>query len=307
LRIAERDMIAVHGRLDGHSGTSTGLAIVAYGSFGGAELGFGSDLDLVFLHDGARVQRESDGAKPVDAARYYARLAQRVVHLLGMPTRAGRLYEVDVRLRPDGSKGMLVQGFDAYEEYQRERAWVWELQALVRARLVAGGLAAARRFARIRSDLLVTVRDPQGVRAEVVAMRARWRAERDRSDAQQFDLKQGSGGLVDIEFLLQALVLLHAAQHPALLAGGNSADLIAALVAAGILDARSAAALAEAHTALLARAIRCTLDGRQRIAPRDEVIARHAASVLAAARDAGLAFDGKDPTRINTEESGGAR
>lgn len=327
LRIAEREIVGAHGRLgdgahDGHAiahpsphqrpppvvppspaegarggggrpwaaDSLSGLAIVAYGSFGGAELGFGSDLDLVFLYDDDAARAESDGAKPLEAPRYYARLAQRVVHLLGMPTRAGRLYEVDVRLRPDGRTGMLVLTAAAWESYQRERAWVWELQALVRARAVAGDVALARSFAQIRHSVLAAPRAPHSVRAEILAMRARWRAERDRSTAQHFDLKQGLGGLVDIEFLLQALVLLHAAQHPDLLASGNSAELIAAVAAAGVLAADQAGALAQAHAGLLARAIGCTLDGRPRVAPRDAALDAWAAQVLAAADSVGLAF-----------------
>ncbi|HEU4665732.1 MAG TPA: bifunctional [glutamate--ammonia ligase]-adenylyl-L-tyrosine phosphorylase/[glutamate--ammonia-ligase] adenylyltransferase, partial [Dokdonella sp.] len=255
LRIAERDMQAAHGRIDGAGGDGSGLIVVAYGSFGGRELGFGSDLDLVFLYDGARAQRESDGAKPLDGARYYARFAQRVVHLLGALTRAGRLYEVDVRLRPDGSKGMLVQSLDGYAGYQRERAWTWELQALVRARAVAGDAGLARRYADLRADLLAQPRDAAKLRAEVVSMRARWRAERDRSSSAQFDLKQGAGGLVDLEFLLQGLVLQHAVAHPALLADGSNAALIEALRSARIVDDASADALARAHAGLLACAI----------------------------------------------------
>lgn len=319
LRIAERGVIEAHGRLDGYqqwrtasvhavnmSTTSaeiiavpvvasppwlgTGLAIVAYGSLGGAELGFSSDLDLIFLYDSERSEGESDGAKPLDAGRYFARLAQRVVHLLGVLTRAGRLYDVDVRLRPDGGKGMLVQSFAAYEAYQRERAWVWELQALVRARPVAGDGALASRFVQARSDLLAVPRAEDALRAEIIDMRARWRAERDRSDERHFDLKQGIGGLVDIEFLLQGLVLLHAAQHPLLLVSGNSADLIGAALAAGVIEPPHAAALAAAHAALLACAIDCTLDGRPRVTVRDGVIAGHARCVVAAARSVGFDF-----------------
>ncbi len=269
LRMAERDLVAAHGRFRERAGEGTGLAIVAYGSFGGAELGFGSDLDLVFVHDGEAAQGESDGARPLDAQRYYARLAQRIVHLLGVLTRAGRLYEVDVRLRPDGSKGMLVLGIAAYEAYQRERAWTWELQALVRARALAGDVGLMRRFAQLRDELLVLPRDAAVTAAEVIDMRARWRSERDRSDARHFDLKQGAGGLVDIEFLLQALVLTHAAQHASLRGSGNSATLIARLAACGVLDADAAGRLARAHAVLLDRAIRCTLDGRPRIVVRD--------------------------------------
>jgi len=290
LRIAERDMVAAHGRIAADEGGGSGLVVVAYGSFGGCELGFGSDLDLVFLYDGARAQRESDGAKPLDGMRYYARLAQRIVHLLGTQTRAGRLYEVDVRLRPDGSKGMLVQSLDGYEAYQRERAWTWELQALVRARATAGDGALARRFATIRANLLAQPRDADALRVEVTDMRARWRAERDRSTAVEFDLKQGAGGLVDIEFLLQGLVLQHAARHPALLADGGSAALIDALRACGVIDAETASALAAAHADLLARAIRCTLDARPRVVARDADIERATQAVRAAARRCGFDF-----------------
>ena len=294
LRIAEREILAVHGGLgeagEHPSGTalSSGLSIVAYGSFGGAELGFGSDLDLVFLYDGARARGESDGAKPIDGARWYARLAQRVVHLLGMLTRAGRLYEVDVRLRADGSKGMLVQSLDAYAAYQRERAWTWELQALVRARALAGDVQLGRRFAQVRADLLTTPRDAAALRAEIVAMRERWRTERDRSNAQAFDLKQGAGGLVDIEFLLQALVLQHAAAHPSLLASGNSADLIAAAAGAGLLSDADARALARAHADLLARTLRCTLDARPRVVARSDEVEREAAVVREVTERCGL-------------------
>ncbi|MDR2012705.1 MAG: bifunctional [glutamate--ammonia ligase]-adenylyl-L-tyrosine phosphorylase/[glutamate--ammonia-ligase] adenylyltransferase [Rhodanobacter sp.] len=290
LRIAERELVAAHGRVGGGHGEGCGLTIIAYGSLGGAELGFGSDLDLVFLYDAARVHGESDGRKPLDAARYYARLAQRVVHLLSVLTHAGRLYEVDVRLRPDGSKGMLVQSLQAYENYQHGRAWIWELQALVRARAVAGDVVLARRFAEVRGELLCVPRDAAAVRAEVVAMRARWRAERDRSDKRQFDVKQGIGGLVDIEFLLQGLVLQHAAVHPRLLTDANSAHLIAMLDTAGLLEANHASALACAHAALLARAIGCTLDGRSRVTARDDELLAQTNAVIAAARSAGFDF-----------------
>lgn len=286
LRIAERDLVAAHGRVDGRD--NAGLVIVAYGSLGGAELGFGSDLDLVFLYDSESAQAESDGARPLDGQRWYARLAQRVVHLLGTLTRAGRLYEVDVRLRPDGSKGMLVLGLGAYEAYLRERAWTWELQALVRARVVAGDVGLARRFSQLRDDLLALPRDAVLVREEVAAMRARWRAERDRSDVQHFDLKQGAGGLVDIEFLLQALVLAGANTSVWLRQSGNSADLIALLARCGGLNADDARFLAGAHETLLDRSIRRTLDARPRIVLRDDTIEDAAAQVRAIAARAGM-------------------
>jgi glutamate-ammonia-ligase adenylyltransferase len=286
LCLAERDVAERHGRLP----RGNCLAVIGYGSLGGGELGFASDLDLVFVYDDAIADGESDGERPLDGARYVVRLAQRVVHWLTVQTRAGRLYDVDVRLRPDGGKGMLVVSLDAFADYQRARAWIWEQQALVRARPIAGDAATAARFAATRAAALAQRRDAAAVREQVTMMRARWRSERDRSTATLLDLKQGPGALLDIEFLLQALVLMHAHEQPALLAQTNTAALIAAVAAAGVLDATRAQALAAAHADLLARALACTLDARPRLAPRDADLARHSAAVLAAASAAGLAF-----------------
>lgn len=287
---AERDAIRQHGRLPGHIGSGSGLAIVGYGSLGAAELGFASDLDLVFLYDEALGQVESDGAKPLDGQRYYARIAQRVVHLLTTMTRAGRLYEVDVRLRPDGGKGLLVTSVQGFADYQRERAWTWEHQALVRSRLLAGDGALSRRFAQARATVLALPRERGAVFEHVANMRARWRAERDRSDAAQLDLKQGAGALLDIEFLLQAVVLAHAAAHPSLLDVSDSASLIRAAATSALLSAEQADALLQAHAVFLEAALACTLDARPRIAPRSEVLDKAVAQVLDVARAVGLAY-----------------
>lgn len=304
LRIAERDLIATHGRFARQVGEGSGLAVVAYGSFGGQELGFGSDLDLVFLYDGELARGESTGARPLDAQRYYARLAQRIVHLLGVLTRAGRLYEVDVRLRPDGSKGMLVLSLSAFEAYQRERAWTWELQALLRARAVAGDAMLAQRFALLRKALLTQPREATAVCNDVASMRERWRAERNRSDERLFDLKQGQGGLVDIEFLLQGLVLIHAASEPSLCADGNTPGLIARLCVAGVLEEADAQTLARVHASLLARAIACTLDGRARMSPRDGELEVQCAAVVALILRHGMATEsGQAPAGNRTTQS----
>ena len=284
LDLAQRDVARQHGEI------GAGFAVIGYGSLGGAELGFASDLDLVFVYDAALARGESDGARPLESARYFARVAQRTVHWLTTQSHAGRLYEVDVRLRPDGAKGLLVTSFEAFAEYQRERAWIWEQQALVRARPLAGDAPTQQHFAQLRRELLARRRDSAAVREQVGAMRARWRAERDRSDARLLDLKQGSGTLLDIEFVLQTLVLLHAADHPVLLADSNSAALIAAAAACGALAADQAQALAAAHAALLERALACTLDARPRLVPRDAALAAHTAAVLRVARALGLDF-----------------
>ena len=192
------------------------------------------------------------------------------------------------KLQVSGERVAKFVGIDAYEAYLRERAWTWELQALVRARAVAGDVSLGNRFSRVRSALLGESRDIERVRTEISAMRTRWRNERDRSDAARFDLKQGVGGLVDIEFLLQGIVLQHAAKAPALLATGNTPELVVAAEQADIVAPDAARRLVEAHSALLAKSIECTLDGRPRIVARDGGIERQIEAVRDVARSLGL-------------------
>jgi glutamate-ammonia-ligase adenylyltransferase len=205
-------------------------------------------------------------------------------------TRAGRLYEVDARLRPDGSKGLLVSSLDSFAAYQKSRAWTWEHQALLRARPVAGDVALNAQLADVRRDILAVPRDRAAVLAEVSNMRQRWRAERDRSNAAQLDLKQGHGALLDIEFALQGLVLANAAQWPSLLDVTANAGLIEACRGTGLLDARQAAMLTVAHANLLQRALACTLDLRSRIAPRDAELEQLCAGVRGVTDALGFTF-----------------
>jgi glutamate-ammonia-ligase adenylyltransferase len=257
-----------HGRLP----PGAGVAVMAYGSFGGQELGFGSDLDLIFLYDATYAQSESDGARPLDAARYHARAVQKLISMLATLTPAGRLYEVDPRLRPDGAKGLLVSTLQSFSDYQRERAWTWEQQALVRARPIAGEPAVADAFAAVRAEVLSREREAEKVRADVAAMRQRMRNELDRSAANSFDLKQGEGGLVDLEFLLQAGVLTLAAAAPEVMRSTRTPDLISTLATAGWLTANEASALRAAHAELLDRSLACTLDTRPRLVPHDPAL-----------------------------------
>ena len=222
LQLARREVQRAHG-----VHRCARFAVLGYGSLGGEELGFGSDLDLVFLYDAAP-DAQSDGARPLDASRWFARLAQKIVALLGTVTGAGRLYEVDVRLRPDGAKGLLVSSLASFADYQRERAWTWEHQALVRARGVAGDAAVVRRLRTRARETLGRARDAATLREDVVAMRQRMRAELDRSDAARFDLKQGEGGLVDLEFLLQCAGAARRAAHPRLLVPRDTPGLLRA-------------------------------------------------------------------------------
>ncbi|MEZ5545920.1 MAG: bifunctional [glutamate--ammonia ligase]-adenylyl-L-tyrosine phosphorylase/[glutamate--ammonia-ligase] adenylyltransferase [Lysobacteraceae bacterium] len=281
LPMAQAEVVRQHGNVHG------GLAAIAYGSFGGAELGFDSDLDLVFLYAADPKLRESDGARPLEPSRWHTRVVQKTLSLLDLQTTSGRLYEADLRLRPDGGKGLLVSSLESFTAYQRERAWVWEQQALVRARPVAGDAQVAQRFADIRAETLCRKRDAVEVRREVAKMRQRMRAEKDRSTGQHFDLKQGVGGLVDLEFLVQAGVLIHAHAHPRLIEETTTQALMDALGSIGWFDADTVRALHEAHSALLARALACTLDGRSRLVSHDVWLVE-AREVIAAAWQARL-------------------
>ncbi|MDQ0010933.1 glutamate-ammonia-ligase adenylyltransferase [Luteibacter jiangsuensis] len=290
LALATRELTAQHGRLPGEG---SGFAVLGYGSLGGEELGFASDLDLVFVYDGQRANTMSDGPRPVDGTRWYQRLAQRVMHWLSVQTHAGRLYDVDTRLRPDGSKGLLVASVDAFEAYQRDRAWTWEHQALLRARPVAGDTRLGAALAGVRREILGAPRDAARVRAEVGAMRARWRGERDRSDTAHVDLKQGVGALIDIEFILQGMVLGYAATHPSVLDTHASSTLIDVLREAGLFTQAQADTLHLAHADLLQMGLACTLDLRPRIAARTPALDALCAGVEQVAAELGFDFSGR--------------
>ena len=289
LQLARREVASTHGVIVGAC-----FAVLGYGSLGGEELGFGSDLDVVFLYQAA-ADAHSDGVRPLEASRWFARLAQKIVALLGAVTGAGRLYDVDVRLRPDGAKGLLVSTLSSFADYQRERAWTWEHQALVRARCVAGDAELCGDFERVRGETLSQARDPATLRQDVTAMRAKMRAELDRSDASdsvttRFDLKQGEGGLVDLGFLLQYLVLRDAHAMPALLAPRDTLALLTALCKAGSLDAQTCIALTQAHATLLDVGLRCTLDRRPRITVNSDAIEDARAAIGAGCTEVGLSF-----------------
>ena len=282
---ARVEVMSAHGDVPGVQ-----FAVLGYGSLGGEELGFGSDLDLVFLFD-APDGADSDGARALDATRWCARLAQKVVALLGTATGAGRLFDVDVRLRPDGAKGLLVSRIASFEEYQRTRAWTWEHQALVRARGAAGDAVLCERFDVVRDLVLGRTRDAAMVRADVISMRLRMRAELDRTDAALFDLKQGGGGLVDLEFLLQGLVLTHAEREPALLGPRSTPGLIDALLDARVFDAATHHRLLAAHRDCVARGLACTLDRRPRRAAYDTTLEHARAGIRDACARHGFRFE----------------
>jgi glutamate-ammonia-ligase adenylyltransferase len=223
-----------------------GFAVIAYGKLGGIELGYGSDLDLVFVHAGE--PGVTDGArKPLDNAQFFARLGQRVLHLLTTHTAAGRLYDADMRLRPSGSSGLLVSHLDGFRSYQMESAWTWEHQALVRARVIAGDPVVAHLFETIRHAVLTLRRDPDRLRKEVMEMRLKMRRAKTQKTLDRFHIKQSPGGIVDIEFLVQYLVLRNACDHPQLTRWTDNVRLLETLSDSGVIDIGQANLLKSAY------------------------------------------------------------
>ena len=240
IQLTYREMVRRHGRPPGLADEETGFAVVGYGKLGGIELGFGSDLDMVFLHGCADRNAFTDGKKPVSVDVFYARMAQRFIHIMTTRTPSGILYEVDMRLRPNGNSGMMVSSLETFETYQQNSAWTWEHQALIRARVVAGDKRVRERFEAIRRQIIDQPRDVAKLQGEVVEMREKMRAGLDKSNASLFDLKQGSGGIVDIEFMVQYAVLRWAHDHPELLVWTDNIRLLETLSKLGLLSNHAA-------------------------------------------------------------------
>jgi [glutamine synthetase] adenylyltransferase / [glutamine synthetase]-adenylyl-L-tyrosine phosphorylase len=223
------------------------VAVAGYGKLGGLELGYGSDLDLVFLHDSHGEFQQTRAARPVDNVVFFLRLGQRIVHLLTMHSAAGRLYQVDMRLRPNGKGGFLMTGIDAFEAYQRQDAWTWEHQSLLRARAVAGDESLRARFEAARRRVLCEAVRRDTLKSDVLQMRVRMRRELSEAGPRQFDIKQDAGGIADIEFLVQYLVLAAAHEHPLLVTFSDNIRQLAGLAEVGVLDVATAEWLTGAY------------------------------------------------------------
>lgn len=240
-------------------GAIRGFAVIAYGKLGGIELGYGSDLDLVFLYDEVDPGAMTEGSVPLGVVEFYARVAKRIISVMTTQTHAGTLYEIDLRLRPSGSSGLLVSSLDAYETYQLHAAWTWEQQSLVRARFVAGDATVGRRFEEIRERSLTRVRDRLTLRTEVRAMREKMRAQLAAKAPEVFDLKQGHGGMADIEFIVQFEILANAALVPGLVRWTDVVRLLGSLRSAGLLPDKDAESLKYAYCRYREKAHRCSL------------------------------------------------
>ncbi|MDH3746633.1 MAG: bifunctional [glutamate--ammonia ligase]-adenylyl-L-tyrosine phosphorylase/[glutamate--ammonia-ligase] adenylyltransferase [Gammaproteobacteria bacterium] len=284
LAVAWKDLTSKHGvpryEIDGESRTA-GFGVIAYGKLGGLELSYGSDLDIVFLHDSRGKAQLTDGSRPLDNSMFFSRLVRRLVHFLTTRTTTGALYEIDTRLRPSGRKGLLVTSTDAFERYQEENAWTWEHQALLRARAVAGSEELAKEFERIRADTLTQRVKRDTLKDDVLSMRARMRKELDRSDVAVFDLKQGVGGIGDIEFLVQYLVLSHAATEPSVFEFTDNIRQLDALAASGIVTPDTAAALQDIYRIFRLRQHHLVLNDEEPLVAADDFTEERATVVLA--------------------------
>ncbi|CAK0748249.1 Glutamine synthetase adenylyl-L-tyrosine phosphorylase / Glutamine synthetase adenylyl transferase [Gammaproteobacteria bacterium] len=251
LDLAFTHLVRRHGTPAAEEGC--GFLIIGYGKLGGRELGYGSDLDLVFLHGSGCSGWMTQGSHPISGEVFFARLGQRLIHLFTAHTPAGVLYAVDSRLRPHGAAGLLVNSLEAFASYQAQEAWTWEHQALLRAQPIAGDPELASAFARIRRDVLSRNRPAGPLRQAVVEMREKMRGSLDKSQGDRFDLKQGHGGMTDIEFMVQYLVLGAAHRHPDLLEQTSNIRLLEALAGVGLLAEETARDLVEAYQVLRAR------------------------------------------------------
>lgn len=231
---AWHQMIEKYGYPDCAKDDDNRFLVVAYGKLGGIELGYSSDLDLVFLHD-CHSAGDTSGPKHIDSRQFYAKLAQRIMHLFNTKTSSGELYDVDLRLRPSGNSGLLVSSIDAFYEYQRDSAWTWEHQALVRSRAVCGNKRLRQKFEKIRADILCKQRETAVLKAEVVEMRKKMRQHLDRSTGGQVDAKQGPGAITDIEFITQFWTLSLAHAYPDVTRWSDNVRLIDTMVAGGLI------------------------------------------------------------------------
>jgi glutamate-ammonia-ligase adenylyltransferase len=247
------------------------FAVIAYGKLGGKELGYVSDLDVIFLFD------DDDQ----DAPGNYAKLAQRFITWMTTHTPAGILFDIDTALRPDGASGMLVSSVGAFERYQRSSAWIWEHQALTRARFCAGDAAIGARFEAIREEVLRqdrSAREPE-LRDEVAKMRKRMH-DAHPSHSDRFDLKQDDGGMIDIEFIVQYLVLRHAFEHPQLTANKGNIALLRMCGELGLIDAALAEGAADAYRVMRKLQHQVRLQGQEQARVDPALVASHAEVVV---------------------------
>jgi [glutamine synthetase] adenylyltransferase / [glutamine synthetase]-adenylyl-L-tyrosine phosphorylase len=240
-------LTAKHGYPPQCNDEKTNFAVVGFGKLGGLELGYGSDLDMVFIYDCADGNAMTSGEKSLSCSQFYGRLAQKIRHIFETKLLAGELYEVDLRLRPHGDSGVLVTHINTYEPYYQQHAWTWEFQALVRARFISGDKNLGEKFTQMRQRVLSLPRDIEKLKTEVREMREKMRENLDTKLAEKFDLKQSAGGIVDIEFMVQFGILANAAKFAELTTYTDNVRLLESLQTAGVFSENDAKVLKNAY------------------------------------------------------------
>ncbi len=230
--LAYRELTGQYGEpgceIDGAAATPA-FGILGYGKLGGFELHYQSDLDIIFLHDSTGSKQHTNGRRSIDNNTFFSRLAQKIISKITLLTAGGKLYEIDTRLRPDGASGMIVSSLAAYTGYQRNKAWVWEHQAIIRARYIGGQQRIQPEFEAIRREILTLERDPRELHDEILAMRERIYTSKNPPEGEFIDIKHSRGGMVDIEFLVQYWVLRHANKFASLCETTDNTGLLSEL------------------------------------------------------------------------------
>jgi len=254
------------------SDTEKGFAILGFGKLGGQELGYGSDLDMVFLYNCKDVNALTDGKKSISCAEFYGRIGQKVRHILDTKMLSGQLYEVDMRLRPSGDSGLLVTHIKSYEDYLKNNAWTWEHQALVRGRFVAGDIELKQQFEAIRQRILSIKRDKELLKTEVREMRDKMREALTSKQNDVFDLKQSNGGIVDIEFIVQFHILAYASENKELTSFTDNIRLLESLNKQGLVSDEQVAILRNAYCEYRDYGHHQVLQGERAMAKKDDFV-----------------------------------
>lgn len=261
LQLSINNITSSHGLPPDYDTKTLPFCVVAYGKLGSHELGFGSDLDLVFISEGFDDTVKTSGPRKIFMPQFFARIGQRLVHIISTRTAAGRCYEIDMRLRPSGDSGPLVTTIKRMQGYQRDKAWTWEHQALLRARVIAGDTTLLQKFRTLRHEILTRSRNDEKLRNDIVEMREKMRSAKISRHSEKFDLKQGSGGIVDIEFMVQYKVLRWANEYPQLTDHTETLDLLDALVKLELLEPDQHRILSMAFSNWLEKSFQLKLNG----------------------------------------------
>ena len=278
LNLAWRQMVERYGYPEGATDENKNFAVIGYGKLGGYELGYGSDLDIVFVH-GCNSSVPTNGNKPIDSRQFYLKLAQRILHIFTTRTPSGVLYEIDTRLRPSGASGLMAINIDTFFEYQQNEAWTWEHQALVRARMVLGDEHLKQKFEQIRDAIITHKRDEQTLIKEISDMRHKMFDNLAKEHNGMFDLKQSRGGIADIEFITQYLVLRYSHSNSDLKAFSDNKRLLKVAVNQGLITDREGEDLWKAYETYRDLVHDASLNLQQALVSKESV-ADHAERVI---------------------------